>query len=238
MKAPQAPPETMNAVILQSVGDRNKLEFSGSHPLPILEAGQILVKNSFTGINFVDIYLRTGHYPSASGYPLILGQEGAGTVISVAGFNPLELKPGDRVVWIGNSGYAEYTAVNAGQISLIPDDISDQDAVAGHLAGMTALSLMQEAYPAKIGDTVLVHAAAGGVGSILCQLLKDEGVTVIATAGGPEKCTLVKGHGATHAIDYKDASKPTWVEQVLELTGGNGVNAVIILPPRSFRWII
>ncbi|KAJ0115120.1 quinone reductase [Diaporthe amygdali] len=216
----------MNAVILQSVGDRNKLEFSESHRLPILEDGQILVKNNFAGINFVDIYLRTGHYPSASGYPLILGQEGAGTVVSVAGFNPLELKPGDRVVWIGNSGYAEYTAVNAGQISSIPDGISDQDAVAGHLAGMTALSLMQEAYPAKKGDTVLVHAAAGGVGSILCQLLKDEGVTVIATAGGSEKCTLVKGHGATHVIDYKDASKPTWVEQVLELTGGNGVNAV------------
>lgn len=96
---------------------------------------------------------------------------------------------------------------------------------------MTALSLIEEAYPAKRGDIILVHAAAGGVGTLLCQLLKSEGVTVIATAGGPGKCAIAKESGAAHVIDYKDRSGPGWVEQVLKLTGGKGVNAVSLNTP-------
>ncbi|KAH7110686.1 NADPH2:quinone reductase [Dactylonectria macrodidyma] len=198
----------MKAVILNGTGGREKLEFSTSYPVPKPTDGQVIVNNTFVGFNFIDIYLRTGFYPSTTGYPLILGQEGAGTVVAIEGSNPLDFRPGDR--W---------------QAVRIPENVSDEDAVASHMAGMTALSLVKEAYPAKRGDTVLVHAAAGGVGSFLCQLLSNEGVIVIATSGGPNKCALAKENGATHAIDYKDPSGRPWVEQVLELTGGDGVDA-------------
>lgn len=226
MACPESLPGVMKAVVLNGTGGREKLEFSASYPVPKPVDGQIIVKNTFVGFNFVDIYLRTGLYPSPTGYPLILGQEGAGTVVAIEGSNPLGFRPGDRVVWIGGAGYAEYTALHQWQAVRIPENVSDEDAVASHMAGMTALSLAKEAYPAKKGNTILVHAAAGGVGSLLCQLLSNEGVVVIATAGGPTKCALAKENGATHVIDYKDTSGRSWVEQVMELTGGNGVDAV------------
>lgn len=165
------------------------------------------------------IHLRLGN-------PLVLGQEGAGTVVAIEGSNPLGFCPGDRVVWIGEAGYAEYTTLHQWQAVRIPENVSDEDAVASHMAGMTALFLAKEAYPARKDDVVLVHAAAGGVGLFLCQLLSNEGVVVIATAGGPTKCALAKKNGATHVIDYKDTSGRPWVEQVLQLTGGDGADAV------------
>ena len=103
-------------------------------------------------------------------------------------------------------------------------NVSDEDAVGGFLMGMTALSLIKESYPVKKGETILVHAAAGGMGLILCQMLRDMGCTVIGTAGGPEKCALAKENGATHVIDYKATGGPSWVEQVMKLTNGEGVD--------------
>lgn len=217
-------PSTQKAILVPEPGGPDVLKYTESHAVPTLSDGQVLVKNNFAGVNYIDTYFRTGLYPPPGGLPLVLGQEAAGTIAKVQGDNPLGFKEGDRVVWMAGRGYAEYSAVPADRVVKIPDGISDEDAVGGFLMGMTALSLIKEAYPVKKGETVLVHAAAGGMGLLLCQLLRDLGATVIGTAGGPEKTKLAKENGATHVIDYKASSGPSWVEQVLKLTDGKGVD--------------
>jgi len=214
----------MRAVILPEIGDSSKLQYTDSQPLPKLQDGQVLIKNKFSGINYIDTYFRSGLYPSPTGYPLILGQEGAGTVAAVEGSNKVGLKEGDRVVWIKQGGYAEYTAVAAERVIKIPDGLSEDQAVGGFLMGMTALSLIREAYPVKKDDKVLVHAAAGGVGLLLCQLLKLAGAYTIGTAGSAEKCKTAERHGADTTIDY-NANKD-WADKVKELTNGQGVDVV------------
>ena len=213
----------MKAVLLTETGGTDKLKFTDSHPLPQLSENQILVKNSIAGINFIDTYFRTGLYPSPAGYPMILGQEGAGTVAAVQG-DSAGLKEGDRVVWIKQGGYAGYTAVAANRAVKIPDGVSDEEAVGGFLMGMTALSLIKEAYEVKKGDTVLVHAAAGGMGLLLCQLLRDVGAYTIGTASTKEKCDLAKANGADVMVNYKE--NENWAEKVKELTDGQGVHVV------------
>ncbi|KIV93891.1 hypothetical protein PV10_05070 [Exophiala mesophila] len=219
-------PSTQRAILVPENGSADVLTYVENHPVPTLSDGQVLVKNTYSGVNFIDTYFRTGLYPAPGGLPLVIGQEAAGTIAKVPVDNPLNFKVGERVVWIAGKGYAEYTAVNADRVIRIPDGVSDEKAVGGFLMGLTALSLIKEAYPVKSGDTILVHAAAGGMGLLLLQLLKAiPNVTIIATAGGPEKCQLAKETGATHVIDYKASSGPTWVEQVLKLTDGKGVDA-------------
>ncbi|KAL6248213.1 NADPH:quinone reductase [Rhinocladiella similis] len=217
-------PSTMKAILVPENGGADVLKYTESQPVPKLSEGQVLVKNNFAGVNFIDTYFRSGLYPAPGGLPMIIGQEAAGTVAKVQGSNAQGLKEGDRVIWMASGGYAEYTAVKADRAIKIPDGMSDEIAVGGFLMGMTALSLVKEAYPVKSGETILVHAAAGGMGLLLCQILKDIGATVIGTAGGPEKCALAKQNGATHVIDYKKADGPSWVEQVLKLTDGKGVD--------------
>lgn len=214
----------MKAILVPENGGADVLKYTESQPVPKLSEGQVLVKNNFAGVNFIDTYFRSGLYPAPGGLPMIIGQEAAGTVAKVQGSNAQGLKEGDRVIWMASGGYAEYTAVKADRAIKIPDGMSDEIAVGGFLMGMTALSLVKEAYPVKSGETILVHAAAGGMGLLLCQILKDIGATVIGTAGGPEKCALAKQNGATHVIDYKKADGPSWVEQVLKLTDGKGVD--------------
>lgn len=218
-------PTTQRAIIVPENGSADVLKYVENQPVPTLSDGQVLVKNTFAGVNFIDTYFRSGLYPAPGGLPLIIGQEAAGTIAKVPVDNPLNFKVGERVVWLAGKGYAEYTAVNAERVIRIPDGVSDEKAVGGFLMGLTALSLIKEAYPVKSGETVLVHAAAGGMGLLLLQLLKDiPNVTIIATAGGPEKTKLAKETGATHVIDYKATEGPTWVEQVLKLTDGQGVD--------------
>lgn len=217
-------PSKMKAILVNKNGGADVLEYTDSHPVPSLSDGQVLVKNHFAGVNYIDTYFRTGLYPAPAGFPMIIGQEASGTVAKIQGSSEYGFKEGDRVVWIARGGYAEYTAVPEKSVIKIPDGVSDEDAVGGFLMGMTALSLVKEAYPVKKGETVLVHAAAGGMGLLLCQILKDMGVTVIGTAGGPEKCALAKENGATHVIDYKATDGPSWVEQVQKLTDGQGVD--------------
>lgn len=226
MATSESVPSTMRAIILPGIGGCEQLQYTESQPTPTPADGQLLVRNTYAGVNFVDVYLRTGLYPSASGYPFILGQEGVGVVVSAHEHNTSGFRVGDRVVWAGQAGYADYSIVPAARAIPVPSAVSDTDAVGGHLAGMTALSLVQEAYPAVEGQVVLVHAAAGGVGSLLCQLLRNEGVTVIATAGGAEKCDAARQNGATHAVDYRSTEGAPWAEKVMELTGGQGVDAV------------
>ena len=212
----------MKAVLLPEAGGTDKLKYTDSQPLPKLTDGQILVKNNIAGINFIDTYFRNGLYPAPSGYPMILGQEGAGTVAATNGST--DFKEGDRVAWIKVGGYAEYTAVAADRAVKIPEGLSDEDAVGSFLMGMTALSLIKESYEVKKGDKILVHAAAGGMGLLLCQLLRDVGAYTIGTASTQEKMDLAKKNGADVMINYKE--NENWVEEVKKLTDGEGVDAV------------
>ncbi|CAH0051367.1 unnamed protein product [Clonostachys solani] len=216
---------TQRAVIATTVGGPEVLQYRTEHPVPEPQEGQVLVKNAFSGINFIDTYFRTGLYPSPK--PEILGREASGVIVGLGpGTGESGLNVGDRVVWLGTSGYAEYTAVPAARTIRIPSGVTDEVAVASFMSGLTALTLTQEAYDVKPGDCILLHAAAGSVGYLMTQILKSKGATVIGTVGGPEKVTLVKNLGADHVIDYRSEEGKDWPGIVDEITGGRGVDAV------------
>lgn len=215
-------PTTMKAILVEQTGGPEVLQFKTDYPVPTPQEGQVLVKNSICGINYIDTYFRTGLYPSPK--PEVLGREGAGTVVALGpGLNASNFQVGDRVAWMGTSGYAEYTAAPAANTIKVPDAVSDEDIVASFLSGLTVLALVKETYVVQKGDWVLVHAAAGGAGFLMTQVLKSIGAKVIGTAGGPEKVSTVKGLGADVVIDYRSEN---WVERVKEATGGRGVDVV------------
>jgi NADPH:quinone reductase len=209
---------------MPKAGPASVFEYTTSQPIPTLQPGQILIKNTLAGINYIDTYFRSGLYPAPPGVsmPMIVGQEAAGIVADANG-HP-DFKPGDRVVWLLFGGYAAYTAVPAEKVVKIPAKISDEDALGAFLMGMTAVSLVQESHKVERGQWVLCHAAAGGVGLLMCQILKRLGARTIGTAGGPEKCALAKENGAEFMIDYK--AEKDWVGRVKEITGGEGVHVV------------
>jgi NADPH:quinone reductase len=154
----------------------------------------------------------------------IIGREAEGTVLSTGPGSVNDLKVGDRVVWLAMGGYAEYTAVPASMAYVVPSDIKPGVAAAALLQGLTALTLTHKIYQAKRGDWVLVHAAAGGVGLWLCQLLKALGAKTIGTASTAEKIKLAKANGADFMINYKE--EKDLVKRVEEIMGGQGVNVV------------
>ncbi|KAL5362406.1 hypothetical protein BJX96DRAFT_166643 [Aspergillus floccosus] len=218
-------PTSMKAVIVEALGGPEVLEFKTDYPVPTPKEGQLLVKNNICGINYIDTYFRTGLYPSQK--PEVLGREAAGTVVALGpGPNPYNFQVGDRVAWLSTGGYAEYTAVPAAKTVKIPEGISDEDVMASFLSGLTVLSFAKETYPVQKGDWVLLHAAAGGAGFLMTQILKSMGAKVIGTAGGPEKVALVKSLGADHVIDYRSEEGKDWVSKVKEITGGRGVDVV------------
>ncbi|EEA28445.1 NADPH:quinone reductase [Talaromyces marneffei ATCC 18224] len=219
-------PSTQNAVIIETTGGPEVLQFRTDHPVPQLQEGEILVKNNIAGINFIDTYFRTGLY--ASPKPEILGREAAGTIVALGpgAPNPYGFQVGDRVIWMSVSGYAQYTAVPAKTAIKIPDGVSDEDLVASFLSGLTVLTLVKETYAVQKGDIVLVHAAAGGAGILMVQILKSLGAVVIGTAGGAEKVALVKSLGADHVIDYRSEEGKDWVKIVKKITNGRGVDVV------------
>ena len=183
--------------------------------------GQVRIRHTAIGVNFVDIYQRSGLYPMQ--LPQVAGNEGAG-VVEAVGANVSELKKGDRVAYTGLPGsYCESRVVPADRMVKLPQGISDEQAASMMLKGLTVHYLIHSTYPVKKGDTVLWHAAAGGVGLIACQWLKALGVTIIATAGSDDKTALAKAHGATHVINYR---KEKFVERVKALTDGKGVPVV------------
>ena len=191
--------------------------------VPVAEPGQgqVRVRHTAIGVNFVDVYQRAGVYPMQ--VPQTGGNEGAG-VIEAVGPGVTDLKKGDRVCYTGIPGsYCESRVVPAERMVKLPDGISEEQAASMLLKGLTVHYLIYSTYPVKKGETVLWHAAAGGVGTIACQWLKHLGVTVIGTAGSDEKCKLAKDHGATHVINY---SKENFVERVKALTDGKGVPVV------------
>jgi NADPH:quinone reductase len=183
--------------------------------------GQIRVRHTAIGVNFIDTYQRSGLYPMQ--LPQTAGNEGAG-VVEAVGPGVTDLKKGDRIAYTGQVGsYCTERLLPADRVVKIPEGISDEQAASMMLKGMTVQYLIHTTYPVKKGDTVLWHAAAGGVGLIACQWLKAIGATVIGTVGSPEKAKLAKAHGADHVIDY---SKENFVERVKEITGGKKLPVV------------
>jgi NADPH2:quinone reductase len=192
-------------------------------PTPQPTAGEVRVRHKAIGLNFLDIYHRSGLYPWAEPRDLIPGSEAAGLVEAV-GDGVTGLQPGDRVAYTHPLGaYASARVIPADRLLKLPQDISDEVAAGVILKGLTAHYLIHDSYPVRAGDTVLVHAAAGGVGLLLGQWLKAKGARAIGTAGGPEKVALAQAHGYDAVIDYRAGD---FVPQVMGLTGGQGVQAV------------
>ncbi|MEI4488136.1 quinone oxidoreductase [Frigidibacter sp. MR17.14] len=185
--------------------------------------GEVLIRHTAIGINFIDVYFRTGAYPWPEGDTLITGSEGAG-VIEAVGPGVTEFAPGQRVAYTKpNGAYATHRVIAAAMVVPLPDDIPDEIAAAVMLKGLTAHYLIHHSYPAQPGETVLFHAAAGSVGLIAGQWLAARGVRAIGTAGGAEKCALAAEHGYAETIDYRAGD---FVAEVKRLTGGAGVQAV------------
>ncbi|MEP9395750.1 quinone oxidoreductase [Mesorhizobium sp. KR2-14] len=185
--------------------------------------GQALVRHTAIGLNFLDTYYRSGLYPAPAGLPLTPGSEAAGIVVEV-GEGVDWLNKGDRVAYTLPLGaYCEERLAPADRLVKLQQGISDEKAAAMMLKGMTAEYLLRRTYHVQPGDTILCHAAAGGVGLILGQWAKHLGATVIGTAGSAEKVTLAKAHGYDHVIDYREQD---FVAQVKEITGGRLCNVV------------
>lgn len=183
--------------------------------------GQLRIRNKAIGLNFVDVYQRTGLYRTP--LPFVAGNEGAGEVIEV-GPGVTDFKPGDRVAYQGPVGaYADERLLPADKAVQLPPDVSYEVAAAALLKGATAFYLLHWTHALKPGETILVHAAAGGTGQILTQWAKAIGAVVIGTAGSEEKCEIVRKNGSDLAINYRSSD---FVGTVKEFTGGRGVDVV------------
>ena len=205
-------------------------EFGGSENLTIQDmpvgepaSGQVRIAHKACGLNFIDVYQRTGLYPLT--LPHALGMEAAG-VIEAVGEGVTHLKVGDRAAYASMppGSYCERRVMPAAQVCPLPDGISYEEGAAMMLKGMTVQYLFHRTTPLKRGDTVLFHAAAGGVGLIACQWARSEGITLIGTAGTDEKCQMALDHGATHCINYNTEDFKT---RTRELTDGKGVDVVM-----------
>ena len=184
--------------------------------------GQARVKNTAIGLNFIDTYQRSGLYPLP--LPSGIGLEAAG-VVEAVGKGVTNVKPGERVGYAGGppGAYSESRLIPADRLVKVPDGISDNEVAAMMLKGLTVWYLIHRVYRVKKGETVLFHAAAGGVGLIACQWLKALGVTVIGTVGSDDKARIAKAHGCDHAIVY---TRENFVDRVKEITGGRKVPVV------------
>ena len=183
--------------------------------------GQARIRHTAIGVNFIDTYQRSGLYPMQ--LPATAGNEGAG-VVEAVGPGVTLVKAGDRVAYTGQVGsYSGQRLLPADRLVKIPEGISDEQAASMMLKGMTVQYLIHRTYAVKPGDTVLWHAAAGGVGLIACQWLKAIGATVIGTVGSEDKAKLARSHGADHVINY---STENFVARVKEITGGKGLPVV------------
>ena len=185
--------------------------------------GEVFVRHTAIGLNFVDTYHRTGQMKHPVTFPMILGVQGVG-VVEATGPAAESLKTGDRVSYSGLQGsYSEVRLAHADRLIVLPDDISDELAAAAFLRTLTAEYLLRRLHKVEHGETILVHAAAGGAGQIICQWAKALGAVVIGTVGSDEKAELVKGLGVDHAIVY---TRDDFAEKVMEITGGRGVPVV------------
>ena len=214
---------TTNAIVIKQTGGPDVLIWD-EVDLPEIKSGQVLIRHTAVGFNMVDTYIRKGLYPAE--LPMIPGSEAAGVIESVAddvaGFNI-----GDRVVYLAPSSgpgtYSERTVIGATNLIKIPDSISDETAAASLLKGLTAWALLRRTYPVKQDDTILVYAAAGGVGSIMCQWAKYLGAQVIGVVGSDAKVKIATENGCDKIINRK---RQDIVEIVRKITDGKGVPVV------------
>lgn len=216
----------MKAIAIARFGGPDNLQLMDM-PEPRPAPGEALVKLEYAGVNFIDIYMRSGRYAKSDTYktplPMILGMEGGGSVTAL-GEGVSELKPGDRVAYcIVRGSYAQYAAVPAWKLVKIPAELPMAIATTLMLQGLTAHYLTHSAFRLEPGHSCLVHAGAGGVGQLLIQLAKLRGATVLATAGSAEKAEIARQRGADHVIRYRETD---FREQVMQITGGKGVNVV------------
>jgi NADPH2:quinone reductase len=210
----------MKAILVKQTGGPEVMELVDL-PVPEPKANEAVVKLAASGVNFIDVYFREGRYKAE--VPFIPGQEGAGTV-SAVGKDVKSVKPGDRVAWTATLGcYAEYAAVASDRLVSIPQGVSDQQAAATMLQGMTAHYLAYDSHPLKKGETALVHAAAGGVGLLLVQMAHNIGARVIATVSTEEKAKLAREAGADEVILY---SQTDFEAETKKLVGDKKVDVV------------
>ena len=210
-----------HAVRIHSNGGPEVLQWEKVE-VPEPEAGDAIVRQVAAGLNFIDVYFRTGLY-KVPAFPSVIGNEGAG-VVEAVGDGVTEVEVGDRVAYCMSLGsYTQRRLIPAKQLVKIPKDISEQQAAAAMLKGCTVQYLIRQTYPVQKGETVLFHAAAGGCGLIACQWLKHLGVRVIGTVGTAEKAELARAHGCDHPIVY---TEDNFVDRVKELTDGRGVPVV------------
>jgi len=211
----------MKAIQISHIGDAGVLQIQNL-PQPQPGKGEALVRLKAAGLNFIDIYMRTGYYPRQ--LPYTPGLEAAGIVEQV-GEGVTEVKPGERVAYTGSIGsYAEYNVVKASQLIPLPKELSFEQGAAFPLQGMTAHYLLHEYYRVKPGDYVLVHAAAGGVGLLLVQWLKQLKAKVIGTVSTEAKAKIASEAGADHVILY---TQQDFVEETKKITGGQGAAYII-----------
>jgi NADPH2:quinone reductase len=210
------------AIIIHETGGPEVMQWEDHDPgMP--GPGEVRLNQEAVGLNFIDVYHRTGLYPLPD-LPAVLGLEGAGIVESVGDQVP-DLHPGDRVAYAGvpPGAYAQVRCIPAHRLVRLPDDISTRQAAGMMLRGMTARYLLHGCYPVKAGDRILIHAAAGGVGSIVCQWARHLGAKVIGTVGSAEKAEIARNNGCHHPIVYTEVD---FAEQVKTITQGQGVDVV------------
>ncbi|MGW5241939.1 quinone oxidoreductase family protein [Monashia sp. NPDC004114] len=208
------------SVVVTAPGDRSVLELR-SHDVPDPGDGEVQIEVAASGVNFIDVYKRQGVYPIPT--PFVLGEEGAGTV-TATGPGVSGVAVGDRVAWSQSSG-SESTVVNkpASAVVPVPDSLDLEVAAAAMLQGLTAHYLVNSTYAVRAGDVALVHAAAGGVGQLLVQLITAKGATVVATAGTDEKCRIAGDLGAQHLINYSEVDD---LARAVRAAAGRGVDVV------------
>ena len=210
----------MKAIQVHATGGPEALQLADL-PTPEVGPGQALVRHTAIGVNFIDTYFRSGLYKADP--PFTPGNEGAG-VVEAVGEGVTNVRPGDRVAWTAPlGGYAEFRLIPAYRLTPLPDSVTDEVAASIMLKGLTAWYLLRRTFPVGPEHTVLIHAAAGGVGQLAVQWAKALGATVIGTAGGPEKAQTARDLGADHVIDYRTEDFPA---RVREITGGQGCHVV------------
>ncbi|EMD32574.1 hypothetical protein CERSUDRAFT_87891 [Gelatoporia subvermispora B] len=223
-------PEKIQAIAIDKTGDIDVLERK-TVDFPTPPPGNIVVKVSWGGVNFIDTYYRKGLYPIQK-FPQILGMEASGTIarlptdesiLNNEEFKKRGFRVGSRVAVCALAVHAEYASVPWSKVYPVPDSVSLLTAGAALLQGLTALTFVTEAYNVKQGDYVLIHTIAGGLGLLFSQLCKHRGAVVIGTTSTPEKAEIARAHGADHVILYPVENT---VERVLEITGGEGVHVV------------
>ncbi|EST05349.1 Alcohol dehydrogenase GroES-like protein [Kalmanozyma brasiliensis GHG001] len=186
-------------------------------------SGKVLVRNEYAGVNMIDTYHFGGLYPLQC--PIIIGQESAGVVEAVDP-DVKTVQVGDRVVQYGGGSYTQLQLLDGERVVKLPDGIDTKTAAAAYLQGLTALTLLKESHPIKKGEWMLVTAAAGGVGLLLCQMGRAFGANVIAVTSTSEKCELAKKHGAHHALTYNKENPQAYIDEIRSITNNHGVDGI------------